>query len=101
MKYLIVIPDYTGSCIQDEFEGEISLDDLDLPKNLIQELNTWHKSYREIIPLNQKERIKKNKEIEKLDLQGLELVKKINDSIPGGAKIKYFSEGKLKYLDTS
>ena len=59
MKYLIIMPDYTGSGIRDEFEGEISLNDLDLPIDFINEFTSWHNEYREIIPLDNEERKKK------------------------------------------
>ena len=34
MKYIILMPDYTGSCIRDEFGEEINLKSLNLPKHL-------------------------------------------------------------------
>jgi hypothetical protein len=98
MKYLILAPDYTGSCIQDEFEGEVPLEELLIPKEIADELTIWHIAYREIIPLAEKERDRRLNQIEKLDAQGLKLAKKLEELIPGGAKIKYFSEGKLQYL---
>ena len=98
MKYLIIMPDYTGSGIRDEFEGEISLNDLDLPIDFINEFTSWHNEYREIIPLDTEERKKRSAQIEKLDTQGIELTKKLTKFMPNGVKIKYFSEGKLRYL---
>lgn len=50
------MPDYTGPCIRDEFEGEITLNDLDLPKNIVGKLTIWHRAYREIIPLSKGEK---------------------------------------------
>jgi len=101
MKYIILMPDYTGSCIRDEFGEEINLKSLNLPKYILNEINTWHNEYRKIIPLDMKERSQKIEEIEKLDSQGLELARNLQKLIPGGAKVKYFSEGKLKYIHVS
>lgn len=98
MKYIILIPDYTGYCIRDEFEGEISLEKLNLPKSLFNKIVTWHNAYREIIPLSEEERKSKKEEIQNLDAQGLEFARSLKSLIPGGAKVKYFSEGRLRYL---
>lgn len=98
MRYLILIPDYTGSCIRDEFDGEINISNLGLSKLTINELTSWHDEYRKIIPLNMDEREAKKDHIEELDKQGLEIAKKIQHEVKGAARVKYFSEGKLKYL---
>jgi hypothetical protein len=98
MKYIVLMPDYTGSCIRDEFEGEIAIESLGLPKEILNKITVWHNAYRKIIPLSKEEREQRIEEIEKLDAQGLELAKSLKTLVPGGAKVKYFSEGKLKYL---
>jgi len=98
MKYLTLIPDYTGSCIQDDYNGRIELNELNLPQGLINEITDWHKSYRKIIPLSEEQRLGKIQEIERLDLQGLELAERISQMISGDAKVRYYSEGKCKYL---
>ena len=101
MKYLTLIPDYTGSCIQDDYNGRIELSELNLPGDLIGEIEIWHELYRAIIPLSEEQRLNKLQTIEQLDLQGLQLAKKISQLIPGGAKVRYYSEGKYKYLYSS
>ena len=101
MKYIVLMPDYTGSCIRDEFEGEIAMESLGLPKEIFNEITVWHNAYRKIIPLSEEEREQRIEEIEKLDAQGLELAKNLKTLVPGGAKVKYFSEGKLKYLQVN
>ena len=98
MKYLTIIPDYTGSCLRDDFEGQIELEELGLPQEYISELSSWHEAYRQIIPLSDEERVARIQEIEKLDNKGLELAKRLEDLVLGGAKVKYYSEGKLKHL---
>lgn len=99
MRYIIVMPDYTGSCLRDEFDGELPIQSLDLSENLVQEIESWHALYRKIIPLESEERKRNKKQIEKLDKDGIQIAQKIKKQVPGGVKIKYFSEGKLKYLD--
>ncbi len=98
MKYLIIASDYTGSCIRDEFEGEIKLEDLEIPFELMQEISIWNSAYQKIIPLNEVERKKQVNVINSLDSQGLSIANRLTHLIPGGAKIKYFSEGQLKYM---
>lgn len=98
MKYLTLTVDYTDSCIHDDAGSEIKLDDLGLPKDFIDELTVWHAAYLEIIPLNDGQRLSKMDKIEELDQTGLYLARRLMDLVPGGAKVKYFSEGKLKYL---
>jgi hypothetical protein len=56
MKYLILIPDYTGSCIRDEFEGEIEIENLGLTQDTINELVKWQDIYSRIIPLSIEEK---------------------------------------------
>ncbi|MDZ7878908.1 MAG: hypothetical protein U5L45_14600 [Saprospiraceae bacterium] len=96
--YLTLIPNYTQSCIRDDFNGIIDINMLNLPKELIDEINIWHMSYRVIIPLSVEQRQLILTEIEKLDEQGILIAKLIKKKSLGNTKIKYFSEGKLKYL---
>lgn len=98
MKYLIIMPDYTQSCIVDEFNGRIDLKKLNLPESLFQEFEDWHYRYRKIIPLSDEQRKKHKEEIEKLDNQGLKLGLKLKEFMSEEIKIKYFSEGTLKFL---
>lgn len=97
MKYMILMPDYTGSCIRDEFEGEVNVDELGLSTQMISELKSWHNEYRKIIPLSLEEREASVDQIEELDKMGLHIAKKLEIEISGGAKVKYFSEGNLSY----
>lgn len=96
--YLTLIPNYTQSCIKDDFNGIIDINALGLPKELISEINIWHTKYREIIPLSMEQRHIMSSEIEKLDEQGILIAKSIKKFSSRNIKIKYFSEGKLKHL---
>lgn len=99
MRYLTVMPDYTSSCIKDDFGGQIDVDELDfLPQEYVSRLNNWHTMYRAIIPLSSYERAAVKEKIDKLDEEGLALSKELRDLVPGGAKVKYYSEGHLKLL---
>ncbi len=96
MKYLTISPNYTQSCIRDDIEGPIELSCLELPESIVNEIKLWHQRYREIIPLSMDERQKISQTIEELDQQGIKIALKIKELL--NAKVKYFSEGKLKYL---
>ena len=98
MRYLTIIPDYAGSCIRDDYNGQVNIEDLELPQDFLEEISFWHKSYRMIIPLSEEERAARKEEIKDLDKQGIELSRKLTDLLPEGAKVKYFSEGLMKYL---
>lgn len=98
MKYLTLIPDYTGSCIQEDNVGSITLESLSIPTQLVKEINEWHQEYRKIIPLSDHDRSLRMEDIEKLDSYGLLLADKLRKMVPGGAKVRYYSEGKYKYL---
>jgi len=98
MKYMVLMPDYTGSCLRDEFEGELNIDELGLSTQIINELKNWHNKYRKIIPLSMEEREAVVERIEELDRNGINIAKKLEIEVKDGAKVRYFSEGKLKYL---
>lgn len=98
MRYLILAPNYSSSCIRDEFSEYIDLDSLSLPKDFLEKLEHWHSEYRKIIPLTEEERAKKRDIINNLDKIGISLAKQITNFIEGGVKIKYYSEGHLKFL---
>lgn len=98
MRYLILMPDYTQSCIKDEYNGYLEYEELNLPQDVIDEINSWHFAYKEFIPLSEKQRKSKMEEIELLDKQGINIAKKIISLCNFPLKIKYFSEGKLKYI---
>lgn len=68
-------------------------------ETLCQEFEIWNSDYKRIIPLDMSERNQRRNEIDILDKQGMLLAKKLADTIDGGAKIKYYSEGLLKYLE--
>jgi hypothetical protein len=98
MRYLILSPDYSQSCFQN-LEGDyVDTEELNISKDLIKEINLWHEKYRKIIPLSIDERRKKKDEINILDNYGLNIIKNINKKNKH-IKIRYFSEGFLKYID--
>ena len=68
---------------------------------LINELNFWNNDYKEIIPLSVEERREQEELINNLDSRGLKLVEKIKNSIHEPSKIKYYSEGRLQYLNNN
>ncbi len=96
MRYLILIADYTQSCIHDDFSGPLRLADLSLPTEIVTQLEQWNERYKAIIPLSDKDRIKQLQLIHDLDKQGLLLSSQLQNIL--NAKVKYFSEGLLQYL---
>jgi hypothetical protein len=96
MKYLILTAN-CNSFLRDEFDGELDYLNLNLPNDLTEKLEEWHEDYLPIIHLNDDERLRMNNEILKLDERGIELAKELGVQL-GEAKVKYFSEGLLKYI---
>lgn len=98
MHYLILSADYMKPSLKDEFNGYVDLRKLGVPQNLIEELTLWNDSYNRIIPLTMEQRENQIQIIQELDEQGKKIARDLERLVPGGAKVKYFSEGKLMYL---
>ena len=98
MRYLTWAADYTGSCISDDFEGQINYSKLQLDDGFCKQLDQWTAAYKIYIPMEMEERKKYLGEIEGLDIKGIQLAGELAIQVKGGAKVKYYSEGKLKYL---
>ena len=101
MRYLTLAADYTQSCLKNDFEGYIEPETINLPPSLCANLRSWNQAYKHIIPLDMKQRCenKNYKTIERLDVQGKTLAEEIKQAINDSVKIRYFSEGLLRYLD--
>ncbi|SHN07886.1 hypothetical protein [Chitinophaga sp. CF418] len=97
MKYLILTADYT-SFLRDEFDEDFEYLNLNLSPDLIERLEEWHDDYLPIIQLNSDDRLKISNEIIKLDERGIGLAKEIKLQVEE-VKVKYFSEGLLKYIE--
>jgi len=100
MRYLTLAANYNEFCVQDDFNGVVDPKELALPSEIIDKLNDWNATYKKIIPLDMSQRKVEDiqKSIAKLDDIGLELVDVLKKCIQCGVKIRYFSEGHLKYL---
>lgn len=96
MKYLVLTAEY-NSMLHDEFDSGFDYMDLNLPEELTGKLKEWYEDYWPIIQLNSVERARLNAEIHKLDKRGIELAKEVKFQF-GEAKVKYYSEGLLKYI---
>jgi len=99
MRYITLAADYTGSYLSDDFQGGIDCRELLINEELCKMLDAWNTDYKLIIPLGLADREKRYDEINKLDERGIFLAKKLTRAIPGGAKVKYFSEGRLQLLN--
>lgn len=99
MRYLTIAADYTQSSLRDDFEGPIEPETLHLSKTLCEELREWNDQYRKIIPLSEEARRRAtNAElIRRLDEQGQSLAKRVADALKPEAKVRYYSEGHLRY----
>lgn len=99
MRYLTLAAEYTGSCIKDDFSGQLEYSTLRLNDELSEELESWNEEYKKIIPLDIESRKLISNTIDALDEVGISLARKLAKSIQGEVKIKYYSEGRLKYIE--
>lgn len=102
MRYLTIAADYTQSSVRDDFDGPIEPETLDLPKALCDELREWNDQYRKVIPLGQEARNRATiaELISRLDEQGQGLAERLAAALKPQAKVRYYSEGHLRYLGT-
>ena len=98
MRYLSFMADYKGSCLKDDYDNEIDLGYFGLSKEMLNKIHIWNKKYSQLIPLSEDERSSFNKEIDILDAEGINICNELKEIIFEEVKIRYFSEGKLKYL---
>ncbi|MFB6455573.1 hypothetical protein ACE38W_09915 [Chitinophaga sp. Hz27] len=96
MQYLTLSANYM-SFLKDDFEPDFNIADLQLPGPLLEHLENWWNTYREIIPLSHPEREDKLTLINNLVDEGIHLAKELQTYLDD-VKIKYFSEGLLTYL---
>lgn len=96
MKYCILAADYLDDYLKDEFSGKNVIDSLDLDNDTKDQLRKWNENYKIIIPMETQERMINFNLINKLDKEGMDLLKKIEKQ--NQVKIKYFSEGFFKFM---
>lgn len=85
---------------RDEEIGPIDLADVDVPGDLTRALQEWNSRYQPIVPMEMDERQSAPVAalIDELDQLGLGLARRLADAIVGDAKVKYYSEGRLRHL---
>ena len=100
MRYLTIAAEYSGSCIRDDFKGPVEPEELLLPEPLCSALRAWNDEYKGIIPMDMDQRAAPEAaaRIDRLDKVGRELAARVREAL-GEAKVRYYSEGHLKYLD--
>lgn len=99
MRYLILSADYTQSALRDEHVGHVVPEEVGLPWALGDQIRDWNERYRRVIPLGPEERAESETAalIVSLDEEGLALAAEIADVL-ADAKVRYFSEGLLRYV---
>jgi hypothetical protein len=98
MQYLVISADINYTGIKEEFGKDLEREQLKVSDKLWEELSLWVLEYMPIIPLDLHERKIQSALIADLDRRGMELRQKFVKEL-GDVKIKYYSEGLLKYLD--
>lgn len=99
MRYFVLAADHLESSLRDEQTGPVTIDELALTTTLVGELSYWNERYQTIIPREVAERSSPSASalIDSLDSEGLKLADRIDAELEGEAKVRYYSEGLLKY----
>lgn len=99
MRYLTVVADYTQSPLRDDYIGTVVPEEIGLSWELGAQLRDWNDRYRAIIPIDLTDRTSgpASDLINELDDEGLKLADAIS-SILQDVKVRYYSEGRLRYL---
>ena len=97
MKYLILSSNY-NFFLKDTFNMDFDYSELELPRQLVERLKRWHQEYFPIISMDENERLNSYANILQLDIEGVDLAEEIKSTLRT-IKIKYYSEGQLKYIE--
>lgn len=100
MRYLTLSADYGALALRDDEAGPLNLADVDVPGDLRRDLVEWNSRYQPIVPMEMDARQSTEVAalIDELDQLGLALAGRLADALGGGAKVKYYSEGRLRHL---
>ena len=97
MRYLTLSADYHGPMIQDG-ERTLTCEELGIGEELCRKLIEWNEKYKKVISLSMEDRNEFALYIQNLDSEGISLSRSIVKEMKGEVKIKYYSEGRLKYI---
>lgn len=100
MRYVVLAADYLEPSIRDELTGSTDAIKRDLQPSLLDEIAAWNAEYQKIIPLDIERRPSVAGLIDTLDRQGLELARRIGAELGGSTKVRYYSEGCLRLLES-
>jgi len=100
VRYLTLAADYGALSLRDEEVGAVDLVDLDAPSDLVNDLVAWNERYQPIVPMDMEDRqaAPAAATIDELDRLGIALAKRVAAAIGSGAKVKYYSEGRLRQM---
>ena len=100
MRYLTLAADYTGAALRDDFPDVKDPEPFELPPELWAALKDWNRRYGPIIFLDPLERAEPTNAdlIRHLDAEGKDLAGTVVREL-GNVKVRYYSEGLLRYVD--
>ncbi|MFN9025851.1 MAG: hypothetical protein ACK5VX_06630 [Akkermansiaceae bacterium] len=98
MIYLLLAASYRSSPVREEFGEYIESDELNVSDQLKDELRLWSDNYQPVIYLDMNSRKNISNEITELDLKGIFLAGRLASEMGGDVKVKYYSEGLLKFI---
>jgi len=93
--------DYAGNYLVNEFDPNATVDSLNIPKELLLKLEKWNEEYTSNIPTGGLADASISSEYDHFDNRGIALAQEVISVIQGGAKIKYYSEGKSIFFQVA
>ena len=99
MRYFTLAADYSHSGLSDDHAGPIFPEEAGLPHELSVRIREWNTRYRQVMAIGIEQRMAGaiSSLIETLDEEGLAFAATISRENPD-CKVRYFSEGHLRYL---
>lgn len=100
LRQIALSADYLGLSLRDRRSGRVSIDELELPADLVAELRGWNDRYQPIILRDAVDWSSGQVAdlIASLDREGLALAERIGEALGATFSVRYFSEGHITYL---
>lgn len=96
MRYLTLAADYLDPSLVDVLLGRLDVRESGVSEELGKRIFEWNKEYQVVIPCDLLEREALNDLIEDLDEKGAALARDVQREL-APAKVRYYSEGWLRY----
>lgn len=100
VRYLTLAADYRQLSLRDERTRMVDLDELPIPRELVDDLVAWNDRYQAVVPtgIDERQAAPAAALIEELDRAGLALAARLAEVLQDQAKVRYYSEGLFRHI---